>query len=70
VQGLLLTRDAVSPGTTVSEVLLSLIGFAVIYAILGAVMTCLFVRFIKAGPKPPHDADDAGDVDSDLLFAY
>jgi cytochrome d ubiquinol oxidase subunit I len=72
VQGLLLTRDAVSPGTTVSEVLLSLIGFAVLYGILGTVMTWLFVRFIKAGPKPPHDsdADDAGDVDSDLLFAY
>jgi cytochrome d ubiquinol oxidase subunit I len=52
VQGLLLTKNAVSPSTTVAEVLLSLIGFVVLYAILGAAMTRLFVRFIKDGPKP------------------
>jgi cytochrome d ubiquinol oxidase subunit I len=52
VQGLLLTKNAVSPSTTVAEVLVSLIGFVALYAILGAAMTRLFLRFIKEGPRP------------------
>lgn len=66
VQGLLLTKDAVSPGTSAAEVLLSLAGFSVLYAALGVAMTVLYLRFIKAGPNPP---DDDG-VDPNLVFTY
>jgi cytochrome d ubiquinol oxidase subunit I len=65
VQGLLLTKNAVSPSTTVAEVLLSLIGFVVLYAILGAAMTRLFLRFIKEGPKPAAAVPNAS---PELLF--
>jgi cytochrome d ubiquinol oxidase subunit I len=66
VQGLLLTKNAVSPSTTVAEVLLSLIGFVVLYAILGAAMTRLFLRFIKEGPEPAR----AENVNAELLAGY
>jgi cytochrome d ubiquinol oxidase subunit I len=69
VQGLLLTKDAVSPGTSVGEVLSSLVGFSVLYAALGLAMTKIFVRFIKAGPPPPND-DDFDGGDPDLVFTY
>src|SRR5262249_7190521 len=65
VQGLLLTKDAVSPGTSVAEVAGSLAGFSFLYAVLGAAMTMLFLRFIKAGPAAGHEGEDP-----DLLFTY
>src|SRR5262249_13272666 len=64
VQGLLLTKDAVSPGTTSGEIATSLTGFVVLYAVLGVAMTWLFVRFAKEGPKEPG-SDDGGDLSPD-----
>jgi cytochrome bd ubiquinol oxidase subunit I len=70
VQGLLLTKDAVSPGTTRGEVLFSLCGFALVYALLGAVMLRLFVRFAKEGPKESGQDHDDHDLTGDLALTY
>jgi cytochrome d ubiquinol oxidase subunit I len=51
VQGLLLTRDGVSPiaGTTV---LFSLIALTLLYAALAVIEVWLFTRVVKQGPEP------------------
>jgi cytochrome d ubiquinol oxidase subunit I len=54
VQGLLLTRDAVSPTATTTSVLISLIGFVLIYALLMVATIYLLARAAKAGPAVPH----------------
>ncbi|MGZ6346181.1 MAG: cytochrome ubiquinol oxidase subunit I [Anaerolineales bacterium] len=56
VQGLLKTGDAVSPNLTPPMILISLIGFVVLYAVLMVVDVSLLTRFAKAGP----DATDGG----------
>jgi len=53
VQGLLLTRDAVSPRVGVASVALTLGGFAAVYGILAAVEAWLMVRAVKTGPEEP-----------------
>jgi cytochrome d ubiquinol oxidase subunit I len=68
VQGLLLTKNAVSPGTTSSEVLTSLIGFAVMYAVLGLVMAKLFVGLARKGPVDPPETAFAGEADFSLTY--
>jgi cytochrome d ubiquinol oxidase subunit I len=51
VQGLLLTRDAVSPRVGVASVALTLAGFTAVYAILAAVEGWLMARAVKHGPE-------------------
>jgi cytochrome d ubiquinol oxidase subunit I len=53
VQGLLLTRNAVSPQVDVASVALTLSSFAALYGILAAVEGWLMVRAVKAGPEEP-----------------
>ena len=53
VYGLLLTRNAVSPRVGVASVALTLAGFTLIYAVLGAVEAWLMVRAVKSGPEEP-----------------
>jgi len=60
VQGLLLTEDAVSPGTTVAEVAASLTAFVLIYAVLAVVGGRVLVKLVKQGPKPNDGDDDLG----------
>jgi cytochrome d ubiquinol oxidase subunit I len=60
VQGLLLTEDAVSPGTTVAEVAASLTAFVLIYAALAVVGGRVLVKLVKQGPKPTDGDDDLG----------
>jgi cytochrome d ubiquinol oxidase subunit I len=69
VFGQLSTAAGVSPGTTVAEVLTSLIVFTVLYGVLAVVEVGLQLRYVKAGlpsgaPPEPHDADKP------LAFAY
>ncbi|MEW6060137.1 MAG: cytochrome ubiquinol oxidase subunit I [Actinomycetota bacterium] len=52
VYGLLKTRDAVSPSVGATFVLVTLIGFTLIYGVLAAVDVYLLARFSKAGPAP------------------
>ncbi len=51
VQGLLLTRDAVSPRNGVASVALTLAGFAALYGILAAVEGWLMARAVAGGPE-------------------
>jgi cytochrome bd ubiquinol oxidase subunit I len=51
VQGLLKTADAVSPNLTVGMILLTLVGFTLIYALLMAADVYLLSKYAKAGPE-------------------
>ncbi|WP_328326360.1 cytochrome ubiquinol oxidase subunit I [Kribbella sp. NBC_00382] len=76
VFGLLPTSAGVSPGTTMSEVLISLIGFTLLYGVLAVVEVKLMLKSIRAGlagtspapGDPPGDSPD--DADKPLSFAY
>jgi cytochrome d ubiquinol oxidase subunit I len=57
VTGLILTRDSVSPNLTPATVLISLIGFVVVYAVLMAFDLHLLLKFARKGLE-------AGDSDS------
>jgi cytochrome bd ubiquinol oxidase subunit I len=59
VHGLMQTKDAVSPNLTPATVLISLVGFVVIYAVLMGFDLYLLIKFAKAGLP-------AGDTDSVL----
>jgi cytochrome d ubiquinol oxidase subunit I len=50
VHELLKTENAVSPNLGVGTVLISLIGFVLIYAVLMAVDVYLLAKYAKAGP--------------------
>ena len=73
VFGLLPTAAGVSPGTTVTEVLISMGTFTALYSVLAVIEVRLMLRSIRAGlpevaAHPAADADD--DVDAPLAFAY
>ncbi|MDQ0994594.1 cytochrome ubiquinol oxidase subunit I [Streptomyces sp. V3I7] len=81
VVGLLRTVDGVSPGVSVTEQLITLIGFAVLYLILAVVEVKLLVKYAGGGPitserppaKDPQLRTEAGaeqDADKPLAFAY
>jgi cytochrome d ubiquinol oxidase subunit I len=57
VYGVLRTKDAVSPGVSVGDVLTSLIVFTLLYAVLAVVEVRLLVKYAKAGP-PELTEDD------------
>ncbi len=50
VYGVMKTADAVSKSVTVTQVALSLLGFTVLYGLLGAVDIFLLVKYAKKGP--------------------
>ncbi|GAA1429305.1 cytochrome ubiquinol oxidase subunit I [Microlunatus lacustris] len=71
VFGLLPTAAGVSPGTTVTEVLISMGTFTALYSVLAVIEVRLMLRSIRSGlpdVTPPAPADD--DVDAPLAFAY
>jgi cytochrome d ubiquinol oxidase subunit I len=49
VHGLMQTKDAISPNLTATDVLISLIGFILIYSVLMGVDVYLLVKFAKKG---------------------
>ncbi|MCY0898494.1 MAG: cytochrome ubiquinol oxidase subunit I [Firmicutes bacterium] len=53
VFGLQKTIDGVSPNVSMTEVLITLIGFTVLYAIMGVIEVRLLLKFIRWGPEPP-----------------
>lgn len=70
VFGLLETSAGVSPGTTLAEVLMTLIGFTALYGLLAVVEVKLLITYIRKGlpdADPPEIPDDA---DAPLAFAY
>jgi cytochrome d ubiquinol oxidase subunit I len=71
VQGLLLTKDAVSPGTTSAEVLISLTGFVVLYGALAVFGGRLFLGLARKGPgNAPLPAAVGADGRPDMTLAY
>ncbi|MFC5261083.1 cytochrome ubiquinol oxidase subunit I [Kribbella qitaiheensis] len=70
VFGLLLTAAGVSPGTTTSEVLTSMIGFTLLYGALAVVEVKLMFRAIRAGLDPVEPDDAPDQPDKPLSFAY
>jgi cytochrome d ubiquinol oxidase subunit I len=50
VYGVMKTADAVSKSVTATQVGLSLLGFTVLYGLLGAVDIFLLVKYAKKGP--------------------
>jgi cytochrome d ubiquinol oxidase subunit I len=51
VQGLLLTRQAVSPNVGIASVALSLSGFTALYGVLAVIEAWLMTHAVKAGPE-------------------
>jgi cytochrome d ubiquinol oxidase subunit I len=59
VQGLLKVEDAVSPNLTSVDLLISLIGYTVVYGSLAVAMVKLMVKYAKAGPDAAmHESVD------------
>lgn len=50
VQGLMTTKDAISPNVSTASILFSLIAFSLIYTLLAIAMVYLFVRVYKQDP--------------------
>jgi cytochrome d ubiquinol oxidase subunit I len=61
VYGLMRTSDAVSPIAT-SQVWPTLLGFILVYSLLGAVAFSLISKFAKQGPEPAPAVSDQGVV--------
>ena len=76
VYGLLPTASAVSPSVSQGEVLASLIGFTLLYAILAVIEVKLLAKAVKAGPPELTEADRnpptkiGGDPDKPMAFSY
>ncbi|MFR9673123.1 cytochrome ubiquinol oxidase subunit I [Streptomyces sp. TR06-5] len=79
VYGVLRTRDAVSPGVSQTEVLLSMTVFTLLYAALAVVEIRLLAKYVTAGPPALTDTDrnpptrvggDPDDPDRPMAFSY
>jgi len=74
VFGLQQTADGVSPLVTTTEILISFIGFTLIYAVLAVFELRILLKTIKAGPAEVSSVDpfedSKNDSDKNLYFAY
>ena len=74
VFGLMTTEQAVSPGVSATEMLISLIALTSVYAVLAVVEVRLLLTYIRRGADEVTDAnlpsDDEHDPDRPLAFAY
>ena len=61
VQGLLLTKNAVSPTVGPWSVGLTLVGFTALYGVLAFVEGLLMIRAAQAGPEPEGTYPDSAD---------
>jgi cytochrome d ubiquinol oxidase subunit I len=68
VQGLLLTRDAVSPRVGVTSVALTLAGFTAVYGVLAAVEGWLMARAVRSGPDESFPAATRGEPLPPLVY--
>jgi cytochrome d ubiquinol oxidase subunit I len=68
VQGLLLTRNAVSPSVPAWEVAISLIGFTLLYTVLGVIDGWLMIRYAKE--VPPAASPDQPAETGNLAMVY
>ena len=74
VFGLMTTRNAVSPGVSTTEALISVISLTLVYAVLVVIEVGLMLRAIKQGAEPFEEPPDptfgAPADDKPLVFAY
>jgi cytochrome d ubiquinol oxidase subunit I len=71
VFGLMPTAAAVSPTSTTLSVLITLIGFTVLYGALAVVMVGLMVRRVRDGlPEAAAERGFEHDAEPDLGFGY
>ncbi len=78
VYGVLRTRDAVSPGVSQTEVIVSLAVFTLLYAVLAVIEVRLLATYAKAGPpdltesdlNPPTRIGGAHETDPDRPMAF
>ena len=69
VQGLLQTKDAESPLVTTAQVASTLIGFTLIFTVLGGIALWVFLREVQKGADPADREAPPADV-PDLTLAY
>ena len=69
VQGLLQTKDANSPLVTTAQVASTLIGFTLIFTVLGGIALWVFLREVRHGAAPADAKQPPADV-PDLTLAY
>ncbi len=70
VQGLLLTRNAVSPSVSALDVGLTLFGFTALYGILAAIDGWLMFRYARSVPGEIEQGGETGDEPANLAMAY
>jgi cytochrome d ubiquinol oxidase subunit I len=78
VFGMLKTSDAGSPAVSTAEVLITLIGFTLLYAVLALIAGKIFVEKARKGVGEPGDTGGAeaaygeggGESDDDMALAY
>ncbi len=70
VFGLMPTSAGVSPGTTMTEIALSLGTFTVLYGVLAVIEVKLLLRYVQAGLPQLEAPADPDDADAPLAFAY
>ena len=59
VQGIMLTKNGISPTVSTTWLWISLIGFVVLYGILGTVDFILMLRYSRKQLPPPRDQAEA-----------
>ena len=70
VQGLMQTKDANSPLVSTAQVASTLIGFTLIFTVIGGIALWLFLRYVSKGAAPESSGKpDTPDV-PDLTLAY
>lgn len=67
VQGLFRTADANSPLVTSGQIILTLVGYTVIFTLLGGIALWLFLRYAKIGEPETATAEEKP---ADLTLAY
>jgi cytochrome d ubiquinol oxidase subunit I len=67
VFGLLKTSDAGSPSVSTAEVLITLVGFTLLYGVLAAIAGRIFFQNARKGPAEEGTGDDPG---QELALAY
>ncbi len=70
VFGLMGTASGVSPGTPAWEVLVTMVGFTLLYGVLAVVEVRLLLRRIRAGLPSLEEATADHDADEPFSFAY
>lgn len=70
VFGMLKTSDAGSPAVSTFEVLVTLIGFTLLYLVLAVIAGKVFVSKARKGPDPEGDEDPQAAHNDDLALAY